>query len=195
MILSKAALFIFSITLVFISGCSTESESDDSEKIPVVMITGVEVRPLDQEGNNHFYTDTLRNQFRFSVYTDYEIIGYEEVQTVIDEHDQDKLPGIITNPTHPEYASIQFNKPIGYQSRPIEPGNNLFEDEEIMNSFDGAGMDLLFNPHLSPFAIGQIVFKKAAFYVEPGEYQIEVSWGNGEEIFRDTVQVYLDLYE
>ncbi len=194
MMIRKTALFIFSFTLVFLNGCSTKSDTDDLTKIPVVIITGVEVKPLDQDGNNHFYTDTLRNQFRFSVYTEYEIIGYEEVQTVIEEHDQDKLPGVIANPTHPEYASIQFNKPIGYQSRPIEPGMNLFEDEEIMDSFDGAGMDLLFNPHLSPFAIGQIVFKKAAFYVEPGEYQIEVTWGNDEELFHDSVQVYLDLY-
>ncbi len=194
MILRKTALIIFSISLFIYSGCSTGSEPDDIEVIPIYKITGVEIKPLDLDGNNHIYTDTLRNQFRFSVYTEYEIIGYEEVPSGTGRYYYDILPGIISNPTLPEYASIQFNKPIDYQSRPIEPGLNLFEDEEIMDSFDGSASDLLFNPVLSPFVIGQIVFKKSAFYAEPGEYQIEITWGNDEELFHDSVQVYLDLY-
>ena len=195
MMLRKTALFIFGFTLIFLTGCTTDSDTDDLTKIPVVTITGVEVKPLDQEGNNHFYTDTLRNSFRFSVYTDYDIIGYEEISSGSAVYNSDLLPGIIANPTQSEYASVSFNKPIDYRGRTIEPGLNLYKDDEIMGSFDGSGMDLLFNPYLSPFAIGQVVFKKEAFSTENGEHQIIFKWGNNDgEIFSDTVHVYLDLY-
>jgi hypothetical protein len=176
-----------------LTGCDTSADSRPNvTEVPVVKITGVTVKPLDREGNNLFHTDTLKNQVVFSVYTESEVIGYEEIPaTPVLQNDQ--MPGIVANPTEHAYSSVCFNKPIRYFDKTIDAKTNLIQHPAFTESSTGSTGDLTFNPSLFPFATGQARLNTESFRIAPDDYEIVFQWGNEEgEYFRDTVQVHIN---
>lgn len=183
-----AALYV----VVLLNGCTSVSGDDAMVEIPVVQITGVNVKPYDIIENDTFFTDTLRNNIRFMVFTTADTVGYDMVPEVQPLHTGDQMPGIISNPTEPEFASLRFTSPVEHRGRILAAGTNLAGDHEIQQSFDGSTSDLLFMPVLFPFAVGSVVFRPEAFSFDPQLYEIIFTWGNHDELFADTVQVFID---
>ncbi len=171
-----------------LSGCNSAADSGSSMfELPVDKITGVNVKPLDREGNNHFHTDTLKNQVVFSVYTESETVKF--VQVPASPVVGDMSPGKVKNPKHAAYASLSMNRTIFYRNEEIESGTNL-----IHHSSAYPVEDLSFSTSLFPFTVEQIHFNTGSFHFEAGDYQILFQWGNNEgEYFRDTVYVHINL--
>jgi hypothetical protein len=182
-------IFIISILVIgALAGCdSTANNSSNMIEVPVERINGVNVKPLDREGNNYFYTDTLKNQVVFSVYIESETVGIAQVPDITNIGDMS--PGKVKNPTHAAYASLSMNRIIFYKNEKIEPDTNL-----IHHSSAFPVEDLSFNTSLFPFAAEQIHFNTSSFHFDTGDYEILFQWGNKEgEYFRDTVHVHINL--
>lgn len=171
-----------------LSGCNSAADIGSGEiESPEKKITGVNVKPMDLEGSNHFYTDTLKNQVVFSVYIESETVGFTQAPDITNIGDMS--PGKVKNPTHSEYASLSMNRIIFYKNEMIEPGTNL-----IHHSFAFPVEDLSFNTSLFPYSVEQVHFNTGSFHFDTGDYEILFQWGNEEgEVFRDTVHVHIHL--
>lgn len=179
-VLPKTVLCLWLFT---IASCGTDGHSDEEvTELPIHRITGVQVQPMDRLGNNFFYTDTLRYQILFHVYTESEIIGYDTVENTSAETADDQFPGFVDNPALPGYTSLTFNKSVLYKKSAIEPFTNLLDRADITFPYD-----------LSPFGVGQVTFSRDEFTIQDGEYSLIFQWGNEHELFTDTVNVHYAL--
>lgn len=180
-----AALLMFVLPACGLLTSSAEEEEGCS--IPVIRLTGVEVRPLDRDGNGTFYSSTLRNQIAFSAKAEYDVIERREVECVSGPL-VDPAPGITVNPV--EFGSrkvIQFDGPIRARGESIPAYTNLLGVEALSEEVGLLG-------RIGAFGLTTTRFDRDTYDIPDGKYEVTFAWTTSEgETLSDRADVRIDL--
>ncbi len=170
----------------------SSAEGEENCSIPVVRITGVEVKPLDREEQNgktsYFYTDVLREQIVFAVETQYETVGEREVECPPDDPLYDPIPGVVLNPVEfGGWRTVEFDGPIRAHGEALPAHTNLLEVEALEDDYG-------IRASVYPFAIHHVRLDRDTYDVPDGAYEVSFAWVTSEgEALADRVAMRIDL--
>ncbi len=165
---------------------------EDSYTIPVVRITGVEVRPLDRKEEDgttsYFYSDTLHEQIVFSVRTQYDNVGERAIECRPNDPLYDPVPGVVLNPVEfGGWRVVQFDGPIQAHGEVLVANTNLLEMKALEDDYG-------IRKRVGPFGISEIHLDRSIYTVPDGAYEVAFAWVTSEgETLADRVDVRIDL--